>query len=86
MHSLWPQMGPLKRYLNILTLSFLFPEMGPVSLALQEAARISSAQSSLVLEEWKRKLIRESRVYWCVFSGGANRHFTAHADASKLGF
>lgn len=40
-HSLWPQMGPLKRYLNILILSFLFPETGRSAGPCRNAAGLA---------------------------------------------
>lgn len=80
-HRLWPHMEPLKGYLNILSLSSLFPERATELSLAGMLQGLAVPRASLVLEEWKRKLIEAAEYigvclvvkqtfhskYWCFY-------------------
>lgn len=59
-HRPWSEMEPLKRYLNISTLSFLFPEMGESVWPFRSAARVYSVQCLTGVGRVKKKIDRKS--------------------------
>lgn len=59
-HRPWSEMEPLTRYLNISTLSFLFPEMGESAWPCRSAARVCSVQCLIGVGRVKKKIDRKS--------------------------